>query len=116
MGLPLPFAANLKVAALDFTRTEGNRALPAIRELWVDPLVPRDRALGEVYLDVPRGAVFRLESVRLSGDRLECDLTGRPAALKVGKAKPDQELVPSALEYILDHVLFRTVCKPIGLC
>ena len=60
---------------------------------------------------MPWGAVFRLESVRLSGDRLECDLAGRPAALKVGKASPDEELVPSALEYLLDHVLFRTVCK-----
>jgi hypothetical protein len=112
----LPFPAHLKLDSLNFSRIEGNRELPAVRQLWVDPLVTRDRALEDVYLEVPRDAVFRLESVRLSRERLEWDLVGRPAALKVGKVGPDKELVPSALEYVLDHVLFRTMCRPIGLC
>jgi hypothetical protein len=110
-GLPLPLESHLKITALDFTRTEGHRTLPALRQLWVEGLTPRDRAFGEVHLGVPRDAVFHLKSVRPSADWMECDMAGRPATLKVGKTGPGQELVPSVLEDLL-----RPLCKPIGLC
>jgi len=115
-GPYLPFASHLKIDALDFTRAEGGRELPAIRQLWVDPLLPRDRVREKVYLRVPKDEVFYIESVRLSGDALVTDMTGRPAQLEVGKVGRGDNLVPSVLEYLLDHVVFRTVCKPIGLC
>jgi hypothetical protein len=113
-GLPLPFAPRLQITALDFPpRQDGRRA---IRHLWVHPVVPRDRALGRVFVDVPKSVEFRLESARASGEALECDLAGKPQSLMVGESPPGAELVPSVLTYLLNHVVYRTVCKPIGLC
>jgi hypothetical protein len=115
-GLDLHFASRLKIDALDFTREEGRRELPAIRQLWIDPVLPRDQMREKVHLRVPRNEIFHLESVRVSGDALVTDMTGRPERLEVGKVGRGDDLVPSVLEYLLRHVVFRTVCKPIGLC
>ncbi|MGH6689275.1 MAG: hypothetical protein ACREF4_01145 [Gammaproteobacteria bacterium] len=115
-GPDLPFASHLKVDALDFTREEGGRVLPAIRQLWIDPLLPRDRAREKVQLHVRKNEVFYVESVRLSGDALVTDMAGRPTELEIGKVGRGDNLVPSVLEYLLDHVVFRTLCKPLRLC
>jgi len=115
-GLRLPFSSQLKITSLDFTRQEKVGERSAVRHLWIDPVVPMERALRSVYLDVPGNEVFRLESVQVVGDGLVCDIAGRPSALKVGKAGPGQDLVPSMLKYSLDHIVVRMLCKPIGFC
>ena len=106
----------MKVASLDFTRREGTRLVPAIRRLWVEPLVPENKPLGAVFLGIPPEKVFTLQSVGLSGGHLSCELSGRTDTLRVGKDEPRENLVPSLLQYLVNHVVFRTVCKPVGLC
>jgi hypothetical protein len=115
-SLPLPVAPRLKVASLDFTRTERGRELPALRRLWVEPLGDEKNPLGAVYLDVPAAAIFTLQKVGLTEDALACELTGRPPLLQVGKDLPGEDLVPSLLQYLAGHVVFRTFCRLVGLC
>jgi hypothetical protein len=106
----------LKVASLDFTRREGTRVVPAIRRLWVDPLVPENKPRETVFLGIPADKVLSLQSVGLSGDHLDCELTGKTNTLRIGEDEPGENLVPSLLQYLANHVVFRTVCKPLGLC
>jgi hypothetical protein len=116
VGVLLGITPRLKVASLDFTRREGTRVVPAIRRLWVDPLVPENRPLETVFLGIPADKVFTLQSVGLSGGYLACELTGRINTLRVGKDEPRENLAPSLLQYLVNHVVFRAVCKPAGLC
>jgi hypothetical protein len=114
--LPLPVALRLKVARLDTTREADNARVPAIQQLWIDPLVPQDKPLDKVYLQVRDSAVFTLQSVQLAEQGLICELTGDTDTLLVGKERPQKNLVPSWLEYFVTHVVVQNVCKFLGKC
>jgi hypothetical protein len=116
VGLPVGVMPRLKVTSLDFTRRDGERVVSAIRRLWVDPLVPENKPLETVFLVIPADKVFTLQSMRLSGGSLTCELTGRTNTLRIGKDEARENLVPSLLQYLTNHVAFRAVCKPVGLC
>jgi hypothetical protein len=116
--LPLALVPRLKVFFLDATREDRGRRVSALQQLWIEPqLVPEEKKAQKISLQVQAHEVFTLHSVALAKDGLECELSGRTATIMVGKEMPPtNNVVPSWLEYLAKHVIFQTVCKPLGVC
>jgi hypothetical protein len=53
--------------------------------------------------------------LHLSENGLECELTGKTSSLMVGKNTPQTNLVPSLLQYLVNHVVFKTVKELLGI-
>ena len=115
--LLLALVPRLKLSAPDVTREDRGRRVSAMQKLWIEPLlVSQDTPKQNVFLQVRDQDVFTLQSVTLTAKGLECELTGYTTTIMVGKATPLTNVVPSWLEYIGKHVIFQTVCKPLGIC
>jgi hypothetical protein len=110
--------APLKVSRLGFVREEmGNdQLMSAIRTIHVSPLMPKDETMKDVYLNVPEKEVFTLRSLMVSEkDFLICDLSGHTDHLLIKRDGPARNIVPSLLEYLVNHVVVQEVNKIWGI-
>jgi hypothetical protein len=87
-----------------------------IKEFWLEPFVLQDKAKTHVIVQLQEDDEFTLQALRFSAQGLICELVGTTHTVLVGKASPHENQVPSWLEYLVKHVVFQTLCKPLKVC
>ena len=115
-GVPIGISPRFRVSHLDFTEERSNKAVSAIKELWIEPLISKDNPTHGIFLKLKTNDVFTLQSLVLTQKGLECELTGHTDYLMVGNDETNRNLVPSILESLVNHRIFRLLCKPLGAC
>jgi hypothetical protein len=108
----------LRLTRVTFPR-RGSSPIPreaVIKEFWGEPLVPQDKPRTQVVMQLQENDEFTLQALKFSPQGLVCELAGMTKTVRVGKEKAHENLVPSWLDYIANHIVWKTVCKPLGLC
>jgi hypothetical protein len=106
----------LRMTNVTFPSREARPRGAVVREFWGEPLVPEAKAKTRVVVELQGDDTFLLQSLRVSNVGLVCEIAGTTRTVRVGEEKSRENLVPSWLEYLVNHVVFQTVCKPLGLC
>jgi hypothetical protein len=114
-SVSLAVTSRPKVDHLDFTR-EGadNNKVSAILQLRIEPLMAEGKTERDIYLGLREGDAFTLYDISLSEQGLRCQLTGRTSILKVGRERPGKNLAPSLLEFLVNHVVVKTLLQGWG--
>ena len=95
------------------SRTPGEAVVKAF---WLEPFVLQDKRKTHVVVQLQEDDVFALQALRLSAQGLVCELVGTTNTVLVGKESPHENQLPSWLEYLVKHVVFQTLCKPLKVC
>jgi hypothetical protein len=108
----------LRMTRVTFPHRGGSRTAreAVIKALWIEPFVLQDKAKTHVIVKLREDDVFTLQALRFSAQGLVCEMFGTTSTVLVGKERPHENQMPSWFEYIVKHVIFQTLCKPLGIC
>jgi hypothetical protein len=107
----------LRMQHITFPHRGGSAPQEAvIKEFWIEPFALQDKAKTHVVVKLREGDEFTLQALRLSAQGLVCELVGTTNTVLVGKGSPHENQIPSWLEYLVKHVVFQTLCKPLQVC
>lgn len=98
-----------RITAVDFNYEIDQKQVSAIHSLHIETPTDKKTIERKTFLKLQKADTFTLRGVFLDEKGLRCQLTGRVLSLEVGKEKPDQNLAPSLLEFLINNVIVKTI-------
>ena len=111
LPISLAVATSQRITELDFNHKVNNRKISAINSLLISTSSGIKSIPRKTFLRTNKDDEFTLNGIFLNEKGLSCQVTGRVSSLKVGKERADQNLAPSLLEFLVNHVIIKTILQ-----